>query len=313
VPVVIRRINTGWLEASAGLSFFGEGRHPELPDGRLRGKPWRDDIQRADGSLGSGTMIPVPVWYVETPTARVLVDTGLPPVEELLAFQTRYGLVQAVEAAPEDDLTTQLAEAGIQAEDIDIVVHTHLHLDHVGGNRFFPNATFLVHEAELAWALCPPPYAAYYYRDFSHHTQDVLDRVTFVGNEHQVTPELRMVWTGGHSPGHCIVLVEAGFGTVALAGDAAYSYENLLYEWPQGPVIDFAAIRRGFQVLKSADLILVNHDDRVREFFPSGLISGQDLTEPVQEYMRRVRTTPSRSLEGWSDPWPPAAAEYGSA
>jgi glyoxylase-like metal-dependent hydrolase (beta-lactamase superfamily II) len=57
------------------------------------------------------------------------------------------------------------------------VVHTHLHFDHVGSNEAFPNARFLVHGAELPWALSPPPYGAYYYPEFGEHVRRVLDRV----------------------------------------------------------------------------------------------------------------------------------------
>lgn len=77
---------------------------------------------------------PVNVVLVRTGDTTVLVDTGLgPPPREFM---------------PEADarLLGELARIGVAAEDVDLVVHTHLHVDHVGWDGSFPNARYVVNE-----------------------------------------------------------------------------------------------------------------------------------------------------------------------
>lgn len=297
----VHRLNTGWLESMPGVSLMGEGRHPDVPGGQIRSYGWSTDIERPDGSIVNGTMVPAPAWYIEGADKKMLIDTGTGKAEEVISVQGRYGPPLKVVTDPEQEITWQLDRLGVGAEDIDIVVHTHLHFDHVGSNELFPNATFLVNEAELPWALCPPPYGVYYYREFSHHVRKVLDQIQIVHGDYHVAPGIRIVFTGGHSPGHSVVFVETGVGTVVLAGDAVYNYRNLEYEWPQGPVFDVGKTIQSMQTLKTADVILLNHDPLFEELFPGSVIGDEPLPEKTVVYMKRIRTAQPFSLKEYSD------------
>lgn len=308
--VRIHRLNTANLEVGPGLCFFGEGRHPEIPGGQLRCDGWRDDIARLDGSRGTGVWAPAPAWYVEGARHRILVDTGAPPAEEVRAWQQRYGLAQAIETTTDHDLVRQLAGLGVDAADVDLVVQTHLHLDHVGAAKRFPNATFIVHEAELPWALCPPPYAGYYYREFSHYTRDVLDQIRFITGDYHIEAGIDVVWTGGHSPGHCVVFIETAVGRVCIAGDAVYNYRNLEFEWPQGPVYDIGDAVRAIGTVRSAEVILLSHDVLFDQLFARGVVGDQELDPRTTDYMERIRMARGFRLGELSDEWPrPAAAK----
>lgn len=299
--LTIHRLNTGWLESPPGVSLLAEGKHPAVPGGQIRSYGWRDDIVRPDGTVASGTMVPAPAWYVEGAGRRILVDTGTGSAQEIIEVQRRYGINLANTTAPEEHILVQLDRIGVAPEQVDVVVHTHLHFDHVGGDDLFPNATFLVHREELPFALAPPPYGVYYYREFGARVRAVLDQIQVVAGDHQVAPGIRMVHTGGHSPGHSVVFVETEVGRVVLAGDGVYNYRNLEYEWPQGPLFDVAATLRTIQTLKSADVILLNHDPLFEELFPAGPIGAAPLPARVVEYMRRLRTAGEFPLERYSE------------
>ena len=302
--LVVHRLNTGWIESMPGVSLMNEGKHPDVPGGQIRSYGWSDAVVRPDGTVVGGTMIPAPAWYIEGTDRHILVDTGTGSAETIIAVQKRYGVNLAAVTEPEHDIRVQLDRLGVAPEQIDLVIHTHLHFDHVGGNTLFPNATFLVNEVELPWALAPPPYGVYYYREFSEQVHAVTDRIRIVVGDLQVAPGVRMVHTGGHSPGHSVVFVETVAGLVVIAGDAVYNYRNLEYEWPQGPLFDVGATIRAIQTLKTADAILVNHDPLFDRLFPDGRVGHEPLPAPTAEYMRLLRTAGAFPLSEYADEQP---------
>ncbi len=86
--------------------------------------------------------------------ANVLFDTGCHPSVPDDPEARWGGLARLMTPImqPGDHVLTGLKEVGLQPEDIDIVVNSHLHPDHCGCNAFFTKATFVAHEKELAAA-----------------------------------------------------------------------------------------------------------------------------------------------------------------
>ncbi|HWK89119.1 MAG TPA: MBL fold metallo-hydrolase, partial [Longimicrobium sp.] len=136
---------------------------------------------RLDGGAMFG-VVPKPLWerrfpadernriplalrclLVETRDALVLVETGLGNKEDA-KFRDIYGVDNAatVGSGNPDRLQELIEEAGFSPGDVDVVVGTHLHFDHAGGNTFadaegrvrlsFPNATYHVQRGEWEWA-----------------------------------------------------------------------------------------------------------------------------------------------------------------
>jgi N-acyl homoserine lactone hydrolase len=79
----------------------------------------------------------------------ILIDTGCGQLPEKCAK------LYVVKRKPRESLKLQLANRGYEPEDIDIVVNTHLHFDHCGNNRLFPNAKFIVQAEEFRYAYEP--------------------------------------------------------------------------------------------------------------------------------------------------------------
>jgi glyoxylase-like metal-dependent hydrolase (beta-lactamase superfamily II) len=140
--------------------------------------------------------IPFNCVLLRNSATTVLVDTGVGP-------QPREFLRNAE--------TTLLQQ--ISPDDVDIVVHTHLHVDHVGWTGSFPNARYVVHEDEWAYFMSDESLA-----ERPHLREKVLplaDRFERITSEVEVAPGVRVQPAPGHTPGHTIVRTDG----VAAIGD----------------------------------------------------------------------------------------------
>lgn len=272
-PFKIHQLVTGELESSLDVDLLGGGVSPDVPREHTLPTGWREDLPRRDGGVASGSMVPVPVWLIEGTERVTLIDTGLGPIEDVEAMQLRYGIEFVATCSREQDLVVQLAAHGIRPEDVETVVLTHLHFDHVGGVELFRNARFVVQRDELALGLAPPRWATFYYPEDARRLHAIVDRFDVIDGDATVEPGLRAIKLGGHTPGQMATLVDTAAGRVCLASDAAYNYRNLELEWPNGSFWDLAAVMRGYARMRDeADIIVPNHDWRFRERYPDGTI-----------------------------------------
>jgi glyoxylase-like metal-dependent hydrolase (beta-lactamase superfamily II) len=140
--------------------------------------------------------LPVNCVLLRSDHATVLVDTGAGPKPR--AFFP--------------DGAARLLD-GLAPEEVDVVVHTHLHIDHVGWNGAFPNARYVVHEADWAYFMSESSLAAR-----PHLREKVLPlepRVERVTGEAEIAPGIRVQPAPGHTPGHMLVRA----GQFAIIGD----------------------------------------------------------------------------------------------
>ncbi|MGH3051006.1 MAG: MBL fold metallo-hydrolase [Gaiellaceae bacterium] len=168
----------------------------------------RDDIAvhlAADVAYGE-TRAPVFVHTIEHAEGLVLVDTGL--------------LEPHPAAARWDPRPHPLPAALVRR--VAVVVNTHLHFDHCGGNRLFPGVPIHVQARELADARGAGD------DDTIRDWVDVLGS-TYVEHEGEaeILPGVRLLPTPGHTAGHQSVVVETDSGSVVLGGDVAYSFRDL--------------------------------------------------------------------------------------
>jgi N-acyl homoserine lactone hydrolase len=122
-------------------------------------------------------------------------------------------------------LEVALAAHGFHRADVVLVVNSHLHFDHCGGNRLFADVPIAVQRAEYQAAHELPHFTIAEWVDFDGATYRQLDGDT------ELLPGLRVLATPGHTPGHQSVIVDTHEGAVLLAGQAVYcvaDYEHLL-------------------------------------------------------------------------------------
>ncbi len=160
-------------------------------------------------------------YLIRTDGRTVLVDTGLGP-KPADAPETPWG-----------ELMRDFEANGVRPADVDMVVMTHLHRDHVGwnllpqANRFvptFPNARYWMSAKD--WEACHEPEVQV--ARFPNAPSCVwplaeLGLIEFMQGEHTITRDLTAVPTPGHTPGHMSILITSQGERALVLGDAAHN------------------------------------------------------------------------------------------
>jgi glyoxylase-like metal-dependent hydrolase (beta-lactamase superfamily II) len=209
---------------------------------------------------------------IESAGKRVLVDTGLgtkhsPRRKEILRLQQGKGLIGALE------------EAGVLAEDVDIVINTHLHNDHCGGNTFFnehrqavptfPRAEYWIQRLEWADARYPNERTQATYLPENLTPLEEQGQLRLVSGDAPVTEEVRCIVTSGHTRAHQSVVIQSQGQKAIYLGDLAPWKENIerLAWTPAGDVEPMETIesKRAIQqwALEEESLLIFEHDPRI--------------------------------------------------
>ena len=169
-------------------------------------------------------LVECPVWsaLLRTPEGLIVFDTGLHPVHierPEATFGPNPGMLITMDA--DDAIVSRLAAMGVRPDDVTVIVNSHLHFDHAGNNRAFPNATFIVQAEHLLYAKGRPNFPAIYWDDPALRYMPATGRA-------RVAAGIEVVPTPGHAPGHQSLVVDlAKTGRVVLCGDAAFTRANL--------------------------------------------------------------------------------------
>jgi N-acyl homoserine lactone hydrolase len=206
----------------------------------------------------AGALISPPCYcYLATDGARiVLIDSGPDHVRAGAAGLRIDGDSPALLAAG-------LGAAGITAADVGLIVHTHLHYDHMQNDLLFPDAPVVVQRTELDWATSPS--SGPFYVDVGELTGTLGDRLRLIDGETEILPGLTALPNGGHTPGHQSVLVQTGSGDTCVCGDIVSLEENLevigaVCPDREGTAKFLARARQaGWQMLPSHDARLRQH------------------------------------------------------
>src|ERR1044071_1684903 len=142
--------------------------------------------------LAEGERMPVNVHIIDHPDGRVLVDTGMTELHPAVADM--------------DPQLLPLSEQDFDLASIDMVVNTHLHFDHCGGNHLFAGKPIYVQRQELDDAHSKDDYTIREWVDAPG-----LQYMPVVG-EFELLPGLRLVPAPGHTRGMQVVVVETGGG-----------------------------------------------------------------------------------------------------
>ncbi len=131
-----------------------------------------------------------------------IVDTGVGPPGEDPFLPERDGRLPEL-----------LRAANVQRENVDAVLFTHLHVDHVGWNMldgapFFPNARYVAHAADFEFFSQRPERP--YIRDQLLALQSAGALDLFDGDRVEPLPGVALEWLPGHTPGHCQIAFADG-------------------------------------------------------------------------------------------------------
>ena len=252
-------------------------------------------IQAGGQALDGGAMfgvVPKPLWerriapdarnriqlgmrclLVEHETGPILIDTGAGNKEDP-KFYDIYGVENAGSPGP-TCLEDGLRAIGVKPEDITLVINTHLHFDHAGGNTTrdesgairptFPNARYVVQEGEYRYATNTNERTAGSY--FNHNFVPLHDagRFDFVTGEREIVAGIRAVPTPGHTPHHQSILIESGGERALFIADLAPTASHLPLAWIMGydvePLVTLETKRRVLTQAAAEDwLIVFEHD-----------------------------------------------------
>ncbi len=211
------RISVGSAEIVFALDMVPP---PRPPDAFFEGVtaadwlPYQDILEDGQIQLYYGH------FFVRSMGKTVMVDTGMGPGPH------------ADRGNRTGDLLNALRAQGAQPEDIDIVVHTHLHADHVGWNidhsgdtpkPYFPNARYLVPRLDWEHFTQPDTLAASPQVRDSVLPLESLGLMDLIDEGTRITDEITTLNTPGHTPGHQVILISSQGERAMIVGDAIHS------------------------------------------------------------------------------------------
>lgn len=213
------------------------------------------------------------VWLIRSPGRTILVDTGFN--EDAARRRKREFLRCPIES---------LGLLGVDRQEIQDVVLTHLHYDHAGNCDLLPKARFYLQHRELQYATGASMRhallrAAYQVEDVLGIVRAVYEeRVTCVNGERELAPGITLHRVGGHTAGLQIVRVRTRKGWMVLASDATHFYANYQNQNPFPIVHHVGEMLDAYETLNeladNAELIVPGHDPLVMENFDA---PSQDL------------------------------------
>lgn len=262
--------------------------------GRLRIHALQAGGQRLDGGAMFG-VVPKPLWerripadernriqlgmrcfLVEHESGLLLIDTGAGN-KESEKFHDIYGLENAGSGG-RTMLEDALWAAGFRTEDVRLVINSHLHFDHAGGNTYrdrdgevrasFPNARYVVQRGEYEYAnhTNERTAASYFPPNFEPVREAKL--LDLIEGEQEVVRGIRVIPTPGHVPFHQSVLIESEGERAFFLADLVPTSAHLPLPWIMGydvePLVTLETKRRILaRAAKESWLLLFEHDANV--------------------------------------------------
>ncbi len=265
-----------------------------------------DGFERADGG-GMFGLVPRVMWEKKHPPDdlnrvamwincllikdgehNIVVDTGF---GSKMSERTRslLGIMQTGE------LPHRLREHGVEPSQVDLVINTHLHFDHCGGNTVqqgtrvvptFANATYIVQEGEWQDANNPNERTRATYLPENFLPLQESGRLELIEGDTQITPHVRCVVTPGHTPHHQCVLIESeGRKAIYLADLAPFAIHIERLPWvpaydlePMRTIDTRRELRR--RAVEERILLIFDHDPEIGMGYLHSE-SGRYWVEPV--------------------------------
>jgi N-acyl homoserine lactone hydrolase len=202
VSLKVFALTCGWLEGEFGRLMEGG-------EGRIR--------------------LPIPAYLIEHPKGTALFDTGMHPDcqhDPAARVGARLAGLFAFDFHPGEEISARLGALGRDPARVDLVINSHFHFDHCGGNALIPNATLLVQRREWDAGMDADRAAK---SGFDPRDFDLGHKLRLIDGEHDVFGDGSVVClpTHGHTPGHQSLKLRLGGGDIILAADSCYFCRTL--------------------------------------------------------------------------------------
>lgn len=223
---------------------------------------------------------------VRTGDHNLLIDTGC-------GFKYTDKEMEIYGIEHETDILRELRRFGVDPEDIDIVINTHYHFDHCGGNTHsekeeilptFPQASYVVRQQEYHDANHPNERTGATYRAHNWRPLEERGLLRTVDQDEEIVPGVTLVHTPGHTSGHQSVKIESEGKTLFYIADLCPTVAHVPLPWIMGfdvfPLTTMETRKRIYrQAVEEEWLLFLEHDPQV----PVGYLreqNGRFIFEP---------------------------------
>ena len=214
-----------------------------------------DGIYRLDGGAMFG-VVPKTMWakrlppdednriglglisaLVRTPKENIIIETGVGD-----HFDEKFCGIYCLNHT--DNLLKGLDRIGLKTSDIDKVILSHMHFDHIGHNTrriesaefvpTFENAEYVFQKKEYDFANDPPVRVKASYLPFLWKPIEASGQLRLIEGNVEITPGIRSVVTGGHTEGHQMLVIESGGKGAIFWGDLIPTSAHTDYPYIMG-------------------------------------------------------------------------------
>lgn len=223
------------------------------------------------------------IYLIKYGGKNILIDTGL-PLQPYLDEMNKKWVSESGEKdsifiqRKNEEITNLLIIEDIIPDDINYIILTHLHIDHIGGLTLFPNAKIVF--SQKGWSY----FFSCKYPIMSPREQIpdyVLNYLIFEANkriylnndEEEILPGINISWVGGHSRCSQIIQIKTKKGVVTFCGDVVGMYKNIEQNIPIALIQNLEETLIAMEKIKaSSDIFLPGHDPEILSKFPQGKI-----------------------------------------
>jgi glyoxylase-like metal-dependent hydrolase (beta-lactamase superfamily II) len=224
---ITRILERSGFGSEPGTTFIGW--KPEFAE------KYKDVMEPAHYDPSSGRLLlTIHSWLIQTPKHTIILDTATGNAKPR-PYSAKFNML-------DEPYLPRLAIAGVVPQDVDYVICTHIHADHVGWNTVlkdgkwvptFPNAKYLFSRAEIEhWKPSGPggslPHRGQIFIDSVQPVIDAGQAVIFDG-EHRLTDELHLVPAPGHAPGQFVAELSSKGQHAIFSADVVH-YPVQVYE-----------------------------------------------------------------------------------
>lgn len=204
---------------------------------------------------------------IRTEKNNVLIDTGC-------GHKYSQKEIQIYRIEHSTDILQELEKLGLSAENIDLVINTHYHFDHCGGNTrsqdgevvpTFPNASYVVRRREYEDAVQPNERTSATYLSHNWKPVEEKGRLRLIDDDEEILPGITLIHTPGHTAGHQSVKIDSQGKTLFYLADLCPTAAHIPLPWIMGfdvlPLTTMEVRRRIYRQAVEEDwLLFFEHD-----------------------------------------------------